>query len=99
MRAASEKVQTTLRLPRSLFAQIEELLQSGVSRAAGFNEFAAAALRAYVRALRRKQIDAAFREMGADNSYQQEAEKLAEEFAESDWEALEASDGKARAGQ
>ena len=46
------------------------------------------AIKAYVRMHRRKQIDAAFADMAQDADYQREAQRIAEDFALSDWEAL-----------
>ena len=37
---------------------------------------------------KRKQIDASFRAMACDTSYQEEARIIAEEFIQSDWETL-----------
>ncbi len=41
---------------------------------------------------RRKQIDAAFAGIAEDADYQKEAKLIAEEFSQSDWEALEISE-------
>lgn len=39
--------------------------------------------------LNRKQIDAVFADMAEDSDYQTEARLIAEEFANSDWEAFD----------
>jgi hypothetical protein len=48
-----------------------------------------AAISAYVKLLKRKQIDAKFRAMADDDAYQKETQLISEEFSQSDWEALE----------
>jgi hypothetical protein len=44
---------------------------------------------AYLKMYKRRQIDAMFAHMAEDADYQKEASLLAEEFAQSDWEALQ----------
>ena len=53
------------------------------------NGFFVAAIVAYVKLIKRKQIDAKFAAMSSDASYQKEAKLITEEFSQSDWEALE----------
>jgi metal-responsive CopG/Arc/MetJ family transcriptional regulator len=84
------KVQTTLRLPRALYEQANEFADTG--RAQSFNDFIVRAVRAYVEMLRRRRIDAEFSAMATDSTYQRRAERIAEEFSESDWEALETAE-------
>ena len=84
-----DKVQTTVRLPRTLYEQARWLIKRNVSSAGSINDFVIAALRTYVKLLKRKQIDAAFAGMAEDADYQKEAHRIAEGFAESDWEALQ----------
>ena len=88
-RGRFDKVQTTVRLPRTLYEQARGLIKRNVSSAASINDFVIAALRTYVKMLKRKQIDAAFAGMAEDANYQKEAHRIAEAFAESDWEALQ----------
>ena len=52
------------------------------------NELFVSAIKAYLKMLRRRQIDAAFAGMAEDAEYQKEANLLTEEFEHSDWEAL-----------
>ncbi len=87
-RGRSDKVQTTVRLPRPLYEQARWLIKRNVSSAGSMNDFVIAALRTYVKMLKRKQVDAAFAGMAEDANYRKEAQLIAEEFAESDWEAL-----------
>lgn len=82
------KVRTTVRLPRSLYDEIRRLVEENSVMAGTFNDFLISALQAYLKMLKRKRIDAAFAGMAADSEYQREAGLIAEEFANSDWEAL-----------
>lgn len=87
----AEKVQTTIRLPRPLYEEASSFVKSKVS-ARTLNDFFVTAIKAYVRMLKRRQIDAAFSTMAKDPDYQKEALKISEEFAESDWEAFQLSE-------
>lgn len=83
------KVQTTLRLPTRLYEQARLMVQSGATSAGNLNELMVAALRAHLNTIRRRLIDAAFAGMAGDTRFQDEAQQLAEEFEESDSEALD----------
>ncbi len=85
----SKKVRTTVRLPQPLYDAAREFVQKDVSSAETINDFFVAAICAYVKMWKRKQIDAAFAGMAEDADYQKEAKLIAEEFSASDWEALE----------
>ncbi len=93
LRGSTRKVQTTLRLPRPLYEQAKILVESGVTAAATVNDLILAALRAYTKMLNRKRIDAEFAKMAEDTNYQKEAQLICEQFEQSDWEALEFSEG------
>jgi hypothetical protein len=67
-----------------------------VSGAENVNELMIAALRAYVNMVSRRQIDAAFAGMAEDATFQAGARRIAEDFEESDWEALEAGEKASR---
>jgi len=82
----SRKVQTTLRLPIRLYEQVNCFVEK--NRADSINEFIVAAVAAYVKAMHRKIIDEAFVRMSEDADYQKEALLIAEQFFESDAEAL-----------
>ncbi len=84
----NRKVQTTVRLPSSLYQQARWFVQECPS-IESINDFFVLAVTAYLKMLRRKQIDAAFCGMADDANYQTEARLIAEEFEQSDWEALE----------
>ncbi len=79
---------TTIRLPKHLYEQVRSAVESGGTEASSLNDFILAAIRTYLAAYRRRQIDAAFQGMAKDPGYQQEMKLMAEEFAQSDWEAL-----------
>ena len=81
------RVQVTLRLPRRLYEQINA--EAAGHPARSWNEFVVEILRGFLRGRRRKAIDAAFAGMAHDTAHRSEAERLAEQFAASDWEALE----------
>ncbi len=85
----TRKVQTTVRLPRSLYEQAKCFVDKDVSSVNSINDFVVAAIQTYLKMLRRKRIDAAFAGMAEDANYQKEAQLIAEEFEQSDWEALE----------
>lgn len=84
-----DKVQTSLRLPKSMYDEARRLLNQRPSGIASFNDLVVAALRSFLRRARRREIDLAFRGMAEDASFQKEALSLAKEFEQSDWEALE----------
>ncbi len=88
--AKGTRIQTTIRLPRKVYQRAKSLLDEPGTEIETFNDLVVEALQAFVRAARRRQIDEAFSRMSTDAAYQQEAVKMAEEFEDSDWEALAA---------
>ncbi len=76
-------------LPRRLYDEARLFVEQDTSPANTINDFFVTAISAYVRVLKRKQVDAAFAGMGEDADYQREARLIAEEFSPSDWEAFE----------
>lgn len=90
----SEKVRTTVRLPRTLYDEVHRLVKQDAVFPGTFNDLFTSAVRGYLKMLKRKQIDAAFGGMANDSQYQNEARAIAEEFAASDWEALETAETK-----
>ena len=78
---------TTLALPAALLAAVDQAVREG--KAKSRNQLVAAALRRELAALERAAIDQAFAGMADDKAYQEEALKIAEEFAISDWEAFQ----------
>ncbi len=85
----SRKVQATVRLPRTLYQQAKWFVDDKHTALESINDFFVAAITAYIKLLRRKRIDAAFCGMAEDTNYRKEALLIAEEFSQSDWEALE----------
>jgi hypothetical protein len=83
------KVRTTVRLPRSLYNDARLFVDKNPVTAESLNDFLVAAVVSYVKLLKRRQIDAAFSAVAEDADYQKEARLIAEEFSQSDWEALE----------
>ncbi len=92
VRERTHRVQTTVRLPKRLYDEARACVEKGITTAETINDFIIAAMEAYTKILRRKRIDAAFVHMAEDADYQKEAQLVAEEFRESDWEALEAAE-------
>ena len=84
-----KKVRTTVSLPESLFEEARTFVRERVGPAETMNSFFVAAVHAYVKLIRRKQIDAKFSTMAEDRDYQKEAKLISEEFSQSDWEAFE----------
>lgn len=82
------RVQTTIRVPKPLYEHVRSCVLEGNTSAQTINDFIIEAVEAYTRMLRRKRIDAEFSRMAGDAEYQKEAQRIAEEFASSDWEAL-----------
>jgi len=91
VRTGTRKVQTTLRLPRPLYEQAKAYVSKGETAAESINDFIIAAIQTYTRILKRRSIDAEFSRMADDANYQKESQLITEEFAQSDWEALESA--------
>ena len=86
----SSRIQTTIRLPRTVYQRAKSLIEEPGSDIHTFNDLVVEALQAFLRAARRRRIDDAFSMMSSDTAYQEEALKVAEEFEASDWESLAA---------
>jgi hypothetical protein len=83
---------TTVRLPRPVYDQAKCVVDrenKGGTTLVSLNDLIVAALKAYLKMYKRRQIDAAFAGIAQDADYQKEASLLAEEFSYSDWEALQ----------
>ena len=85
--SGAQKIQKTVRLPASLFREVEHAIRA-FGRNESVNEFIVRSMKLRLDLLRRKQIDAKFREMSTDAVYQKQARLIAEEFEASDWEAM-----------
>ncbi len=79
-------VRTTVSLPASLLAAVDELVSSGSS--ASRSELLAEAAAREIERRERRLIDAQFGAMATDEQYRREAAVIAAEFSSSDWEAL-----------
>jgi hypothetical protein len=82
---------TTVRLPRPVYDQAKCVVdaEKGVAgNSISLNDLFVTAITAYLKMYKRRQIDAQFACMAEDADYQKEARLLAEEFEQSDWEAL-----------
>lgn len=82
---------TTVRLPRPVYEQAKSIVdkEKGVSGPVmSMNDLIVHAITAYLKMYKRREIDSMFAYMAEDVDYQKEASLLAEEFAQSDWEAL-----------
>jgi metal-responsive CopG/Arc/MetJ family transcriptional regulator len=80
------KVRTTITISERLLDRSQYFIDSGV--AANRTALIELALDKFLDELERQEIDRQFAAMADDKSYQELNESLAEEFAESDWEAL-----------
>jgi metal-responsive CopG/Arc/MetJ family transcriptional regulator len=80
-------IRTTLNLPAELLAATDRVVSEG--KAKSRNEFVARAIRNELATQKRAEIDAEFAHMAKDTEYQAEVEIINQEFAHSDWEALQ----------
>lgn len=85
-------VRTTLSLPAELLKAADDAVKQG--KAKSRNDFVAMALRRELAAIKRAEIDNAIAQMADDSDYQTEAETINSEFASSDWEAFQISEGQ-----
>ncbi len=84
-----KKVRTTVSLPEQLYEEARSLVGKKATPAGSINGFFVSAILAYVKLIKRRQIDAKFAGMSEDAEYQKEAGRISEEFSQSDWEAFE----------
>jgi len=82
-----ETVRTTINLPSGLVERAQRLVDMGLVQSR--NALILAALEHFVEHLERQVIDAQFAAMADDEAYHTLNLDLADEFAKSDWEALE----------
>ncbi len=91
MAARNDTCTTTVRLPRQVYEQAKRVVdrEKGTPGPVGsLNDLIVQAVSAYLKMYKRRQIDMAFAAMAKDAEYQKEANLLAEDFAQADWEAL-----------
>src|SRR3989304_7952688 len=89
--SSRELVRTTVDLPASLLREAEEAVRRGVAR--NRNALVAHALESYLREIEEQRIDAEFALMAEDPRYLAEMERISDEFATADWEALRIAEG------
>jgi metal-responsive CopG/Arc/MetJ family transcriptional regulator len=87
------RIRTTVAIESGLLKAVDRAVQGG--RASSRNQFLDRALRKELRRTDRAAIDAAFAAMADDASYRDQAEAIAEEFRQADWEALKSVEGEA----
>jgi len=85
-----EMVRTTIHLPKKLMKRSQQLVKGGKVRSR--NALIIAALEQFLDEWERKEIDAQFAVMAEDTAYQSLSLGIENEFAESDWEALQAGE-------
>lgn len=85
--AKPKRVRTTIDLPPVLLARAQRLVDE--NRVRSRNALITTALEYFLDHLEREAIDAQFAAMADDEEYRTLNLALAEEFASSDWEALE----------
>ena len=81
-----ETIRTTVTVPAELIKRSQRLIDSGTVPSR--NALIVAALEHFLSELERQEIDRQFEAMAEDESYKVINQQLAEDFAESDWEAL-----------
>lgn len=85
MIADFETIRTTLTLPVDLVKRSQHFIDEGTIPSR--NALIVAALEKYLLDLERQEIDRQFEVMAEDDAYQALNQQIANEFAESDWEA------------
>lgn len=80
-----DSVRTTVTLPRDLSQRSQQLVDMG--KIPSRNALIVAALEHYIAELEREEIDRQFAAMAEDVDYQSLTQKIADSFADSDWEA------------
>jgi hypothetical protein len=84
-----EKTQpTTVRLPGSLLDEAKELLASGVTNIGTMSGLIAGALEAYIKMIRKQQVDRAFLQAAENGQYQRLSREVNEMFAITDRETI-----------
>ena len=85
-----ETVRTTVTVPVELIDRSQHFIDEGALPSR--NALIVAALEHFLAELERQEIDRQFEAMAEDEGYQELSQQLAEDFAESDWEALTKED-------
>jgi hypothetical protein len=74
----AKKIRTTVTLSKPVYEEARSLVNSDSAPVESMNGFFEAAATAYLRHLKRKEIDAQFAAMANDPAYQQEAAEISE---------------------
>ena len=85
--AEFETVRTTITVPAELINRSQHFI--GQHAIPSRNALIVAAIERFLDELERQEIDRQFEAMADDTAYQALNEQLAEEFSDSDWEALQ----------
>jgi hypothetical protein len=85
------KIQKTIRLPKSLLEEVEEMIRC-CRQGESTNDFIVKSMHLRISIIKRKELDAKFSEMSKDTDYQRDAQLIAEEFESSDWETAKLLD-------
>ena len=85
-----ETLRTTVTLPANLVERSQRLINKGIVPSR--NALVVAALEHFLLELERQEIDQQFAATNGDKEYQELNIRMSEEFADSDWEALHASE-------
>lgn len=84
-------IRITIRLPADLVKQSQRFIDDGTFPS--HNALIVAALEHFLAELERQEIDRQFAAMAEGDEYRELNERLAEEFADADWEALTLIEG------
>ncbi len=87
---SKKKVRTTVSLPETVYEEARSLVDREFGSCGSVNGLFVTAIVAYLKVLKRRQIDAQFAGMKNDAGFRKEVELLAEQFSQSDWEAFAA---------
>ena len=79
-------IRTTLTLPEELVNRTQRFVDDGA--APSRNALIVAALERFIDQLEQREIDRQFEAMAEDEEYLRLSQQVADDFAESDWEAL-----------
>jgi hypothetical protein len=84
-----KKVRTTVSLPKTIYEEARSFVEWEAGPAGSLNGLFVTAISAYLKFLKRRQIDSQFAAMASDAEYQKESKLISEQFSQSDWDAFE----------
>ena len=88
----STKTRLTVDLPKELVKWADSAVQQGAARSR--NQLITQAIDVYLKSLEEADIDARFKAMSDDETYQKMTLQLTQELERSDWEALQLGEGQ-----